>query len=421
MALSGILTRVFAPKAASTSTLSDPSDWLVDALIGSATAAGIRVTPLSAMGVPTVYACVNTISKSLASLPLKLYRRRNDGGKDVADGHPLYSLLHDAPNDEMTSGDFRRAVQANASLRNSGYAYVVRNGMGQVAEVYPISNSDVTVERDERTRELYYLVNGERTPKDKILHIRGLTLNGVSGIDTVSVARESIALSVALQDHGARFFPNAATPSIAIEFPSHMNDAQLKDFAERFDRYNTGNANAHRRLLVHGGAKLVNRNMVNNQQSQFLEARKYQDAAICQVFGVPQIKAGILENNHYATSEQESLNYVVDTLRPWCIQWEQTMNHRLLTERERGRYFFEFGLEGLLRGDHAARAALLKVLFEMGILTRNEIRSLENFNPVQGGDKFFVSQNVKMLDSEGIPVQDTANNTETQSQTASTQ
>lgn len=412
----GIFSRIFAPKASSTTTLSSPDQWLIDAMIGSATAAGIRLSPLAALGVPTVYSCVNAVSRQISSLPLKLYRRRNDGGKDLADGHPLYSLLHDAPNGEMTSADFRRAVQANACLRNSGYAYIVRDGLGTVVEVYPIPNAEIKPERDPATRELFYYVNGERTPIEKILHLRGFTLNGVSGLDAVTTARESIALAVALQDHGARFFPNASTPSVTIEFPQHMDDKQLKAYAEAFDKHNSGNANAHKRMFLWGGAKMNSRTQVNNQQSQFLEARSYQDKAICQVFGVPQIKAGITDAAHYNNVEQENQSFITDTIRPWCVQWEQTLNWKLLSARERNRYFFEFDLNGLMRGDHASRAAFYKTMFEGGFINRNEVRRSENFNPVEGGDNFFVSQNVKMLDATGTPIQEQAIATETQSQ-----
>lgn len=403
------LKQRFLPQAAASSSLSSPDQWLIDAMVGSATASGIRISPLAALGVPTVYACVNTVSRSISSLPLKLYRRRRDGGKDLADDHPLYALLHDAPNGEMTSADFRRAVQANASLRNSGYAYVVRNGLGEVVELMPIQNTDIKPERDAATGELFYWLKGERTPKEKILHIRGFTLNGVSGLDTVSTAREAIALSVALQDHGARFFPNASTPSVVIEFPQQMDDKQLRAYAEAFDRHNQGNANAHKRLFLWGGAKVGARPTVNNQQGQFLEARVYQDKAICQIFGVPQIKAGITDAAHYNNVEQENQSFITDTIRPWCVQWEQSLNARLLNDRERRKYFFEFDLNGLLRGDHAARAAFYEKMLQNGLMSRNEARASENLNPVEGGDNFFVSQNVQLLDASGKPIQDAPN------------
>jgi len=386
----------------SNSSLGQPSEWLIDAIIGSASAAGLPVTPLSALGVPTVHACVNAVSRSIASIPLKLYRRKPSGGKELAMDHRLYSLLHDAPNDEMTSADFRRAVQANATLRNSGYAQIIRNGMGEVVALYPIENKDIRPDRSANGK-LIYLVKNEQTDAAKILHIKGLTLNGISGLDSIGTARESIGLALALQDHGARYFANASTPSMGIEIPTNLSPTQLKDFADKWDAANTG-ANKHKRSILFGGAKFASIPQTNNEQSQFLEAKIYQDKCIAQTFGVPQIKAGITDAAHFNNVEQENQNYVTDTLMSWCKQWEQSLNQKLLTVAERSVYFFEFSLDGLLRGDAQTRASFYKTLIEAGVITRNEVREKENMNPADGLDRFVISQNVQLLDETGMPI-----------------
>lgn len=397
------------------STLAQPEGWLVDALVGAASAAGMRVSPLSSLGVPTVFACVNAISRSMSSIPLRLYRKTKEGGREVATDHALYSLLHDAPNGEMTSADFRRAVQGNATLRNNGFALIVRDGLDRVRELYPIENREVQVRRDE-SKQLYYVVNGVRYEKEQILHIRGLTLNGVLGTDAMTVAREPLGLAMALQDYAARYFPNSTTPSSVIEFPTTLSPEQLAKFAEQFDKHNTGTKNAHKRMILHGGAKLSPRNPTNNREGQFLESKQYQDMCICQVFGVPPIKAGITKDAHYNNVEQENQNYVTDVLMSWCTQWEQTLNQRLLTARERAYgYFFKFDLAGLLRADIKARAEALEKLHQNGVITRNEWRALEDLNPVEGGDNFVLSQNLQMLDKSGTPIQP-APETESQSQ-----
>lgn len=384
-------------------TLSKPDDWLVKALLGSATASGVKVSPITAMSVPTVFACVNAVSRSMSSIPLKLYRRTANGGKEVAVDHPLYALIHDAPNPEMTSADFRRAVQANAVLRNSGYALIVRNGLGEVAELYPIPNVDIRPERDEKGVLFYYLKE-KRVEADSILHVKGLTMNGVTGFDTISAVREAIGLAIALQDHGAKYFPNATTPSMTIEFPTNMSQQQLADFSREFDKHHTGAANSWKRMFLWGGAKLANRPQLNNEQAQFIEAKVYQDKAICQAFGVPQIKAGITDAAHYNNVEQENQNYVTDTLMSWAAQWEQTLNQKLLNPRERKKYFFEFSIDGLLRGDIASRYQAYQLAIQNGIMSRNEVRTYENLNPVEGGDRFVISQNVQLLDEAGMPL-----------------
>lgn len=394
--------RSWGGASASNSSLGQPSEWLIDAIIGYASASGVKVNPLAALGVPTVYACVNAVSRSISSIPLKLHKRLPGGGKELAMEHRLYSLLHDAPNDEMTSADFRRAVQANATLRNSGYALIVRNGLGEVVEIQPIANCDITPDRD-AAGKLIYKLKSKAVDARSILHIKGLTLNGISGLDAVGTAREAIGLALALQDHGARFFANASTPSLGIEIAQNLTPDQLKDFAEKWDKANTGTSK-HKRSILFGGAKFVNMPQTNNEQSQFLEAKIYQDKCIAQTFGVPQIKAGITDAAHFNNVEQENQNYVTDTLMSWCKQWEQSLNQKLLTPAERTVYFFEFSLDGLLRGDAKARAEFYQLGIQNGWMNRNEAREKENMNPIPGGELFVISQNVQLLDAKGKPV-----------------
>jgi HK97 family phage portal protein len=393
---------------AATTTLSNPADWMRE-VFGRSVSSGVTVTPLTAVGVPTVFACVNAVSRSLASIPLDLYRRTADGGKEiVTEGDRLYylhELVHNAPNAEMTSSSFRRAVQANATLRNAGYAMIVRNGLGEVVELYPIPNADITPRRDVEGGQLYYLVRGQRVEASKILHIKGLTFDGLIGMDAVSIAREAIGLAIALQDHGAKYFPNASTPSMTIEFPQNMSPEQLKSFAAEFDKNHSGPSNTWKRMFLWNGAKLSNaRGQTNNEQAQFIESKIYQDKAICQAFGVPQVKAGVLEKAHYNNVEQENKNYVTDTLMPWAVEWEQALNYKLLSPKDRRRYFFEFDFDDLTRADIAARYAALQIALQNGLKSRNEGRREENLNPVEGGDLFTISQNVQLLDKNGMPL-----------------
>lgn len=396
------------------STLANPNEWLKEMLRGAATASGMSVNPLTAMGVPTVFACVNAVSRSLSSIPLDLYKRTEDGGKEIVkEGDRLFylhDLVRNAPNSEMTSSSFRRAIQANATLRNSGYAMITRNGMGEITEIYPIPNRDIKPHRDTDDGPLYYLVKGMPVAKEKILHIKGITFDGVCGFDAVSVAKESIGLAIALQDHGAKYFPNAATPSMTIEFPNNLSPAQLKDFAKEFDANHSGPANKWKRMFLWGGAKLSNQAQVSNQNAQFIEAKIYQDKAICQTFGVPQVKAGVLEKAHYNNVEQENKNYVTDCLMPWAVEWEQVLNAKLLSPKDRRRYFFEFDFDDLTRADIQARYDAHVKALQNGIKSRDEVRREENLNPVNGGDLFTISQNVQLLDKNGLPIiQDGAN------------
>lgn len=391
----------------SITTLSRPDDWLLAALSSAATKAGVTVTPLSALGVPTVSACVNAVSRSMSSIPLKLHRRLKNGGKEVAQDHYLYSLLHDAPNPEMTSCDFRRAVQGHATLRNSGYALIVRNQLGEVAELWPIENKDIRPDRDAAGVLFYHLTTKTGTrpvPAGSILCIKGMTLNGISGLDAVGTAREAIGLAIALQDHGSRFFANATTPSMGVELPPNMTPKQVEDWAAKFRELHSGK-NQHRFSVLWGGAKFGSGlGTVDNEKSQFLEAKVHQDKCICQVYGVPQIKAGITDAAHFNNVEQENQNYVTDVLMSWCAQWEQSLNQKLLTREERKTLFFEFVLDGLLRADIKTRYESHQLAIQNGIKCRNEVRAQENMNPVEGGDRFIIPANMTLLDATGVPV-----------------
>lgn len=387
---------LFAPKNTADSTVG----WIPDWMLGAASASGVRVTPITAMGVPTVIACVNARSRALSSIPLKMYRRLPNGGKEVAYDHPLYYLLHDAPNDEMTSADFRRAIFANTALRNAGYAMISRDGMNRVRELYPIPNHEIQVERDPKTKRLFYRVNGEAMPASKILHARGLTFEGIVGVDCVAIARDSIGLAIALQDHAARYFPNSISPSMMFSMEGWMKPEQMPLVkAEIMKR--AGMQGAHEPMILQGGTKPIEVNKGDNQKGQFIEARRAQDKAICQIFGVPQSKAGIMDDAHYNNVEESNSSFITDTLLPDAVQFEQTLNQRLLGPIEQGKYFFEFEFDGLLRGKALERAQAQKLYIEMGAKNRDEIRMQESLNPIPGGDKFLISQNVQMLDSDG--------------------
>jgi len=376
----------------------------MDAMLGGAAAAGVRVTPLSAMGVSTVFACVNARARALSSIPLKLYRRTADGGKEVASDHPLYWLLHDAPNEEMTSADFRRAMFGNSALRNNGYALIVRDGLQRVREIYPIPNNEISVKRESVSNRLSYLLNGEPISPSRILHFRGLTFDGLIGLDAVSVARDAIGLAIALQDHASRYFPNSVTPSITYTVPTFLKPEQLELLRAEIQKRNGGASNAHLPLILQGGATANSIAQADNQKGQFIEAKKYQDKAICQIFGVPQSKAGIMDDAHYDNVEQDNGSFVTDTLMPDAVQAEQALNQKLLGPIEQGKYFFQFEFDGLMRAKLIERMTAHKIAIEAGISNRNEVRIRENMNPVEGGDNFVISQNVQLLDKAGQPV-----------------
>ena len=386
-----------------TSRLYAPDADLVAAILGGlSSASGVTVTPLKALGVSTVFACVNRVGQSVATIPLKLYRTLPDGGRVEAREHPLYTLLHDSPNPEMTSGDFRRAVQSHLSLRNNGYALIVRNGMRQVAELWPLEYADVQVRRATVAPfALEYTVRGTVYQADSILHLRSMTTNGIVGLDTISTARDAIALAIALQDNAGKFFANGSRPGSILEHPGVLGEEAAKRLRDSFEGLYKGSENAYKVAVLEEGLKYVS-NRTDNVDSQFLESKKQQALEVCQLFGIPPHKVGILDNATFSNIEHQNIEYVQDTLLSACSAWEQSLNMKLLTEVERRTLSFGFVLDGLLRGDIKTRYEAYAIARTWGWLNADDIRALENMNPLPSGKGQVYLQPLNMVEA-GTP------------------
>lgn len=377
------------------SDLKDPSAWLMQSLVGAAqNATGIAVTPLRAMGVASVFACLRVLSDTVGTLPYNVLQRKGRS-REIATGHRLYSVLHDMPNEEMTSTDFRTAMQMNLSLRSNCYAEILRDIDGDPVGLYPVESSKVDVYRDSRTKQLRYRFTESGSvllPKD-VVHIRSNTMNGVSGIDLLGSVRECVALAIALQDNAAKFFGNGSRPSGVLEHPASLStDAQerLRNQVES----QTGGKNLYRLLVLEEGLK-YNALRSENKDSQFDESRLAQDLNICRVFGVPPHKIGILSGQPRANVEQDNLSFIMDTIRPICVRWEQTMNAKLFSPEERDQGFYcEFNLDALLRGDLKSRYEAYALGKQWGFLSSDDIREKENLPPIEGGDVYLQPLNM---------------------------
>jgi HK97 family phage portal protein len=376
------LAKIFSRKQGQPVSLLENDWWLQEIFRGTKATSGVSVSPLKALGVPTVYACVNHIAKDVAKLPLKLYRR-NGQGKDEATDHPLYALLHDGPNEEMTSIDFRKAMQSNLSLRQNAVAIISRDGRGQVAEIYPVDPADLKLHK-EKNQPLDYYIDGIKQDRSRILHLKGFTHNGVAGIEMVNLVQDVIGLAIALQDNASRFFGNGSRSGGILSHPGSLSDAAFDRLRKEMETKHAGVHNAYKLMILEEGLK-YEASRIDNDKSQFIESRKHQDIAICQIFGVQPHKVGILDRATFSNIEQQNIEYVVDTLLPELRTWEQALNTRLLRPQERGEYFFEFNVDGQLRGDFKSRMEGYAIGRQNGWLNADEIRSLENMNPLPDG------------------------------------
>lgn len=371
-------------------------------------AAGKSVNERSAMQMTAVYACVRILSESIAGLPLHMYRYEEDGSKTKAVEHPLYHLLHDEPNPEMTSFIFRETLMSHLLLWGNAYAQIIRNGKGDIIALYPLMPNRMKVERDTKGQLYYeYQTMKEDAPTMKgavyqldpseVLHVPGLGFDGLVGYSPIAMAKNAIGLAIAAEEYGSKFYANGAAPSGVLEHPN-----VLKDPAKVRDSWNAafgGSSNAHRVAVLEEGMKYTPISISPNE-AQFLETRKFQINEIARIFRVPPHMVGDLEKSSFSNIEQQSLEFVKYTLNPWVCRWEQALQRALLSDDEKGKYFFRFNVEGLLRGDYQSRMNGYATARQNGWMSANDIRELENLDRIPaelGGDLYLVNGNMLPL------------------------
>lgn len=368
------------------------SDRVVDFYNGGPTAAGVRIGGDAAMRVSTYYACVNVLSQDVGKLPLILYRRLPDGGRERANRHPLYRLLHDKPNAFQTAYRFRQTGQTSLANRGNAYAHITRY-RGEVRELLPIHPDRVKVTLEDDYR-LTYQVDGVNKDPRTILHIRGLSLNGFTGISIAHFARESLGLAAATESHGATLFSNGALFRGLLKHPGKLKDDDVaKRMRSSFDELYSGERGHHRTALLEDGVQ-YEKVAMTPEDSQFLQTREFQAYEIARWFRMPPHKVGLLKEAKYATIEHAALEYVTDTLLSWLINWEQELGNALLSLDEQEEFFFEHLVDGLLRGDIKSRYQAYKDAILTGFMNRNEVRARENLNPEDGLDQFLEPLNM---------------------------
>ena len=377
------------------------------------TTAGKTVNERTAMQTTAVYACVRILAEAIAGLPLHVYRYRSDGGKERIPFHPLYHLLHDEPNPEMTSFVFRETLMGHLLLWGNAYAQVVRNGRGQAIALYPLLPSKMDVSRASNGELVYkYYRDVDESGinpkggyvtlrKDEVLHIPGLGFDGLIGYSPIAMAKNAIGMSLATEEYGATFFANGANPGGVLEHPGVIKDIQrVKD---SWNSAYQGSGNAHKVAVLEEGMKFQAIG-IPPEQAQFLETRKFQINEIARIFRVPPHMIGDLEKSSFSNIEQQSLEFVKYTLDPWVVRWEQALQQSLILPSEKLSLFIKFNVDGLLRGDYQSRMNGYSVGRQNGWMSANDIRELENMNRIpaeEGGDLYLVNGNMLPLSQAG--------------------
>lgn len=358
---------------------------------------GKSVTVQSAIQLSTVYACVRVISETIASLPLGIYEAVNDGNEKAME-HPLYRLLHDEPNSEMTSFVFREVMLAHLLLYGNSYSQIIRSGKNTIVGLYPLLPDHMDVDRDSKGNLQYtYTTSDGKTvsikPRD-VLHIPGLGFDGVMGYSPIALEKNAIGLGIASEEYGSKFFSNGARPSGILTHPNTVKNP--KALRDSWNSAYGGSSNSNRVAILEEGMKFEPIAIPNNE-AQFLETRKFQVDEICRIFRVPPHLVGNLEHATFSNIEHQSIDFAVHTIRPWLVRIEQAMNRALLSDQEKGRFFVQFNIDGLMRGDYKSRMEGYAIGRQNGWLSANDIRALENQNPIpkeEGGDAYLVNGNM---------------------------
>ena len=377
------------------------------------TTAGKTVNEHTAMQMTAVYSCVRILAETVACLPLHVYKYNSSGGKEKYFKHPLYKLLHDEPNPEMTSFSFRETLMSHLLLWGNAYAQIIRNARGEVIALYPLMPNKMTVDRDKNGRLFYlYQRNIEDVPTlgrdslvyldpSDVLHIPGLGFDGLVGYSPIAMAKNAVGLSMATEEYGAKFFANGATPGGVLEHPGTIKDP--RKVKESWNMAYQGSANSHRVAVLEEGMKYQPIG-ISPEQAQFLETRKFQINEIARIFRVPPHMLADLEKSSFSNIEQQSLEFVKYTLDPWIIRWEQTMCRSLLMESEKPEVFIKFNVDGLLRGDYVSRMNGYATARQNGWMSANDIRELENLDRISaelGGDLYLINGAMTKLQDAG--------------------
>ena len=388
---------------------------------------GETVNEKSAMQIATVYACVRLLAESVAGLPLHLYRYTDGAGRDKerATDHPLYRLLYRQPNPEMTSFSFFETLMTHLLLYGNAYAQIIRDGRNSIVSLYPLLPENVEVDRSENG-QIYYIYHAYTDEKpgkknqdilfraDEVFHIPGLGFNGLVGFSPIAMMKNALGTTLAVEKYGSAFFKNGAQPSGVLEHPGVLKNPEK--LRENWSQIYGGPGNAHRVAVLEEGMayKAIS---LPPEDSQFLSTRQFGVEEICRIFRVPPHLVQDLEHATFSNIEHQSIDFVVHTLTPWLVRFEQGIVKDLLLPDEQDVYFPKFNVDGLLRGDYQSRMRGYATGIGNGFLSPNDCRRLENMNLIpgeKGGDDYYLNGGYIRLQEAGKNAGEThPENTET--------
>lgn len=381
MILSSLFSRAPASKR---DAMSAHGTWLAQVVGGQESAAGQNVSEGSALALPAVYACVRILAEAVAQLPLVLYRQ-SGRKREPATDHPLYRIVHTMPNEEHTSFIWRELTMGHLAAWGNSFSLIYRNKGRRIAELWPLRPDSVQVRRVGSAKRFDVNLNGTTMQfgTDEVLHIPGIGYDGLVGWSPIRTHREAIGWGLATQDFSARFFGNGAQPQGVLTHPGLVNDPEKL----RKEWYARNSAENKMGVAVLQQGMKYEQIGINPDDAQFVATRALQIADICRIFNVPPPMVQDYGRATWNNSEHADLSFVKHTLVPWLTRIEGVLNTSLLSPIEQQSMFFKFKVQGLLRGDSAGRSAFYQSGVTNGWLTRNEVRELEDLDPIDGLDE----------------------------------
>lgn len=387
-------------------TAGDPADWLRGALGGSSTASGIRVNPQIALTLPAYFAAIRAISEDVAKVPLFVYRRLEPRGKDRVTSDPRHKLLHDQANALMTAMAFRETIMSHALGWGNGYGEIVFRRDQRPHSMSLLTPSRVTPELDSAGRVLVYRVtNADGTqvtlPAYRMFHLHGLGFDGITGYSIATLARETIALGLAQEKSGSSLFTNAVRAGGVLEYPGKLEPDDAVNLRRSWERAYGGIDNAHKTVILENGMKF-SPITIPFKDAQFVEGRGFSVLDIARFFRIPPHKIQHLADATFSNIQEQSLEYVTDTLMAWFRRFESEANSKLFQEGEKKTLFVEHLVEGLLRGDIESRFKAFATAKQWGWMSSNDILEIENRNGIgKQGDHYLAPLNMVPADQFG--------------------
>jgi HK97 family phage portal protein len=334
--------------------------------------------------------CVGLRSEMLASVGLHLFKRTAEGGRERADENALYGVLHDAWNDNLSAFEGRETMIRALDLHGNAFARIERADNGQVTALYPLQNSQMTVEKLASGRLRYRISErggGTTLLQDDVLHVRGVSPDGVLGLSPLNITRGALGLALSQNDTAASLVKSGLRPSGTFTYPERLNPEAKMRMRSLLEEGFSGGGNAGRFLMLDGGAKFEQLSW-SPEDAEFLETRKLSNLDVARVFGCPPTTVGIPDHGTYSNQEQESTALVRNALGPLAARIEGALMRCLLTPDQRRVLYIEHDLSSLLRGDVKARFEAYRIGREIGALSPNDIRRRENDPPITAGDTY---------------------------------